>query len=72
MLDIFTKQHGVAFIFHGEIRYFGHAGQGGDGMMQDSPAARKSYTVAFNIQKEIATSKLNIYIFASITFKKVT
>ena len=30
-------------------------------MQADSPVAHKNYTVAFNIQKEIATSKLNYW-----------
>mgnify|MGYP007043775978 CR=1 FL=1 len=34
--------------------------------MQDSSAVHKIYTLAFNIQKEIATSKLNYYLVASI------
>ena len=33
--------------------------------MQDSPAMHKNYTLAFYIQKEIITSKLNNYILAS-------
>ena len=35
-------------------------------MMQDSPATHKNYTIAFNIQKEIATSRLINYILAFI------
>ena len=35
-------------------------------MMQDSPAAHKNYTLAFYVLKEIATSKLNNYVLASI------
>ena len=34
-------------------------------MMQDSLAAHKSYTVAFNTQKGIAKSRLMNYILAS-------
>jgi hypothetical protein len=36
------------------------------------PAAHKNYTVAFNIQKEIATSTLNNYTLASIRASSVT
>ena len=35
-------------------------------MMQDSPAAHKNYTIAFYINKEIAISKLNLYILSSV------
>ncbi len=37
--------------------------------MQDSPAMQKNYTLTFNIQKEIATFKLNNYI-ATASFSK--
>ena len=68
MLDLFTKQHSVAFVFHGEIRYFRH-GQGGDGMLEDSPAAHNNYTVGFYVWKQIATSsKLRNYILSSSTW----
>jgi hypothetical protein len=41
-------------------------------MMQDSPAVYKNYTLAFYIQKQIATSKLNNYILlASIRLPRV-
>ena len=49
-VDIFTEEHSIDFIFHGEIRYFCH-GQSGDSMTQDSPATHNNnnYTVAFYI-----------------------
>ena len=65
VLDIFTRYHSVVFILHGEIRYFRH-GQGGDGMMQDSPSVHKNYTQVFYIQNEISTCKLNNFILACI------
>ena len=65
VLDIFTRYHRVVFIFHGEIRYFRH-GQGRDGMMQDSPASNKNYTLAFHRKNEIVTSKIPNYVLASI------
>ena len=38
-------------------------------MQQDSPAAHKNYTLAFYIQKEIATYKLNSYILRTSFYK---
>ena len=72
VLYVFTKYHtSIVFICHGEIGYFRH-GQGRDGMMQDSPAAHKNYTIAFCIQKEIAIYKLNNYILVSLALGTVS
>ena len=56
VLDICIQQQSIIPIFRGEIRYF-HHGQGGDGIMQDSPAAHKNYTAAFRLYME---TNLNI------------